>query len=81
MVKNQDRQPSHTMELPRLIVIGDKKINKFGNFLNSLNHPKKISIITGPDVKKLVQKKIESSLNSSKIRFVWHQAKNNEMQE
>jgi len=67
------------MELPRLIVIGDKKINKFGNFLNSLNHPKKISIITGPDVKKLVQKKIERSLNSSKIRFVWHQAKNNEI--
>ncbi len=67
------------MEFPRLIVIGEKKINEFGNFLNSLNHPKKISIISGPDVKKLVQKKIERSLKSSKIKFVWHQAKNNEI--
>ena len=67
------------MEFPRLIVIGEKKINEFGNFLNSLNHPKKISIISGPDVKKLVQKKVERSLKSSKIKFVWHQAKNNEI--
>ena len=60
------------MELPRLIVIGDKNIDKFGSFLKSLNNPKKISIVSGPHVKKLIQKKIERSLNSSKIRFVWH---------
>ncbi len=68
------------MELPRLIVIGERKINEFGSFLNSLDHPKKISIISGPDVKKLIQKKIERSLNSSKIRFVWHIAKNIEIE-
>ena len=78
MVKNQDRAPSHTMELPRLIVIGDKNIDKFGSFLKSLNNPKKISIVSGPHVKKLIQKKIERSLNSSKIRFVWHNAKLND---
>ncbi|MFB3152768.1 MAG: sn-glycerol-1-phosphate dehydrogenase [Nitrosopumilaceae archaeon] len=78
MVKNQDRAPSHTMELPRLIVIGDKNIDKFGSFLKSLNNPKKISIVSGPHVKKLIQKKIERSLNSSKIRFVWHHAKLND---
>ena len=66
------------MELPRLIVIGDKNIDKFGSFLKSLNNPKKISIVSGPHVKKLIQKKIERSLNSSKIRFVWHNAKLND---
>ena len=66
------------MELPRLIVIGDKNIDKFGSFLKSLNNPKKISIVSGPHVKKLIQKKIERSLNSSKIRFVWHHAKLND---
>ena len=66
------------MELPRLIVIGDKNIDKFGSFLKSLNNPKKISILSGPHVKKLIQKKIERSLNSSKIRFVWHHAKLND---
>ena len=66
------------MELPRLIVIGDKNIDKFGSFLKSLNNPKKISIVSGPHVKKLIQKKIERTLNSSKIRFVWHHAKLND---
>ena len=66
------------MELPRLIVIGEKNIDKFGSFLKSLNNPKKISIVSGPHVKKLIQKKIERTLNSSKIRFVWHHAKLND---
>ena len=78
MVKNQNRPPSHTMELPRLIVVGEKNISKFGSFLLSLSNPKKISIISGPNVKKLVYKKIEKSLQSSKIRYFWHHAKNNE---
>lgn len=66
------------MELPRLIVVGEKNISKFGNFLHSLSNPKKISIISGANVKKLVHKKIEKSLQSSKIRYFWHHAKNNE---
>jgi len=41
MTKNQDRMQSHTMELPRLIEIGEKNICDFGKFLNSLNKPKK----------------------------------------
>ena len=50
------------MELPRLIVIGEKNINEFGKFLRSLNNPKKISLISGVNVRKFLQKKIESSL-------------------
>ncbi len=41
MTKNQDHMQQHTMELPRLIEIGEKNIGDFGKFLNSLNKPKK----------------------------------------
>ena len=71
--------PSHTMELPRLIVIGEKNIGKIGDFLNSLEKPKKISLITGKHVMKILQKKIEKSLRISKIKFVWHITKDNEL--
>lgn len=79
MTKNLDRIPSHTMELPRLIVIGEKNIGKIGDFLISLEKPKKVSLITGKHVKKILQKKIEKSLRVSKIKFVWHTAKDNEL--
>ena len=67
------------MDLPRLIVIGEKNINQFGNFLQQLDSPKKVSVISGLNVKKFLQKKIERSLLSSKIKGVWHIAKNNEI--
>ena len=69
--------PSHTMELPRLIVVGEKNIKSIGKFLKDLGNPKKVSLISGINVKKVVQKKIESSLNDSKIKWVWHSAKDN----
>ena len=71
--------PSHTMELPRLIVIGEKNIGKIGDFLNSLEKPKKVSLITGKHVMETLQKKIEKSLRISKIKFVWHITKDNEI--
>jgi glycerol-1-phosphate dehydrogenase [NAD(P)+] len=67
------------MELPRLIVIGEKNINEFGKFLRSLDNPKKVSIISGINVRKFLQKKIERSLSLAKIRYVWHTAKSNEI--
>ncbi|MFQ6025141.1 MAG: sn-glycerol-1-phosphate dehydrogenase [Nitrosopumilaceae archaeon] len=79
MIKRQDLVPSHTMELPRLIVIGEKNLKDVGNFLKSLANVKKVSLISGVHVKKLVQKRIESSLVSSKIKFIWHIAKNNDL--
>jgi glycerol-1-phosphate dehydrogenase [NAD(P)+] len=77
--KKKNPIKSHTMELPRLIVIGEKNINEFGKFLRSLNNPKKVSLISGIQVKKFIQKKIEQTLVSSKIRYAWHNAKNNEI--
>ncbi len=71
--------PSHTMELPRLIVIGEKNIGKIGDFLISLEKPKKVSLVTGKHVKKILQKKIEKSLRVSNIKFVWHTTKDNEL--
>ncbi len=79
MAKKKDSAPSHTMELPRLIVIGEKNIKEFGKFLRTLNNPKKVSLISGDNVKKFLQKKIESSLSLAKIRYVWHAAKSNEI--
>ena len=67
------------MELPRLIEVGENNISEFGKFLIALNKPKKVSIISGLHVKKLVLKKIQKSLESSKIKFVWHESKNNEL--
>ena len=71
--------PSHTMELPRLIVIGDKNISEIGSFLFSLNKPKKVSLIAGINVQKILKKKIENSLKLKKIKFVWHESKDNQI--
>lgn len=79
MTKNQDRMQSHTMELPRLIEIGEKNIGDFARFLNSLNKPKKVSLISGINVQKVLRKKIEKSLKSKKIQFIWHTSKDNQI--
>ncbi len=70
---------SHTMELPRLIVVGEKNINEFGEFLVTLNKPKKVSLISGINVKKILKQKIEKSLKEKGIKFVWHSSKDNQI--
>ncbi|AJW69841.1 sn-glycerol-1-phosphate dehydrogenase [Nitrosopumilus adriaticus] len=77
MTKSQDRMKSHTMELPRQIVVGEKNISEFGDFLHNLTKPKKVSLISGIHVKKILKEKIEKSLKSKKIQFVWHLSKDN----
>jgi glycerol-1-phosphate dehydrogenase [NAD(P)+] len=77
MTKSQDRMQSHTMELPRQIVVGEKNISEFGDFLHNLMKPKKVSLISGIHVKKILKEKIEKSLKSKKIQFVWHLSKDN----
>ena len=70
---------SHKMELPRLIEIGEKNINDFGKFLISLNKPKKISLIAGTNVQKILKKKIEKSLKLKKLQFIWHTSIDNQI--
>ncbi len=70
---------SHRMELPRLIEIGEKNINDFGKFLISLNKPKKVSLIAGTNVQKILKKTIEKSLKLKKIEFIWHTSIDNQI--
>ncbi|NND87312.1 MAG: iron-containing alcohol dehydrogenase [Nitrosopumilus sp.] len=79
MSKNQDRMKSHTMELPRQIVVGEKNIGEFGGFLYNLTKPKKVSLISGSHVKKILKQRIEKSLRSKKIKFVWHTSIDNQI--
>ncbi len=79
MTKNHDRISAHTMELPRLIVVGEKNIGDLGKFLNSLTKPKKVSLVSGVNVRKKVQKKIDAALKSKKIHFVWHSVFDNKL--
>ena len=53
-VTKKNLPASHTMELPRQIVVGEKNIDRVGEFLKSLSKPKKVSIISGKNVKKIV---------------------------
>jgi len=80
MRKNHDRMDSHTMELPRQIVVGEKNIGEFGEFLHNLTKPKKVSLISGIHVKKIIKQRIEKSLKSKKIKFVWHTSKDNQIE-
>ena len=70
---------SHTMELPRLIEIGERNIGEFGQFLHVLNKPKKVSLISGIHVKKIIRLQIEKSLKAKKIEFEWHTSKDNQI--
>jgi glycerol-1-phosphate dehydrogenase [NAD(P)+] len=79
MIKNHDRMESHRMELPRLIEIGEKNIDDFGKFLISLNKPKKVSLIAGTNVQKILKKTIEKSLKLKKIEFIWHTSIDNQI--
>ncbi|QLH08093.1 sn-glycerol-1-phosphate dehydrogenase [Candidatus Nitrosotenuis sp. DW1] len=66
------------MELPRLIVIGNKNLGSIGKFLHSLNEPKKVSVISGRHVKKIIQHKFQKSLLKAGIKNIWHDANNND---
>jgi len=80
MTTKQDRMQSHTMELPRLIVIGEKNIGEFGEFVLTLNKPKRVSLISGIHVKKIFKQQIERSLKRKKVAFVWHTSKDNKIE-
>ncbi|MCY3975944.1 MAG: sn-glycerol-1-phosphate dehydrogenase [Thaumarchaeota archaeon] len=67
----------HAMELPRLIVIGEKIINNLEKFLHSISNTKKISIISGKYVKNMIQEEVMKILSHSNIQCRWHIATNN----
>lgn len=79
------QKPSHVMELPRLIEIGEENIDGLGRFMRSLAggsgsamadgaDPYKISLISGSNVRLLLDAKIERSLRAEGIECEWHAA-------
>jgi len=76
---HQKPMSSHTMELPRQIVIGEKNIDGIGNFIANLANPKKVSLVSGDHVRKITYKKVERSLTDSKIKNVWHISTSNDV--
>jgi len=51
-LKGKKNMSSHTMELPRQIVVGEKNINDIGNFLSSLKKTKKFLLFLEVMLKK-----------------------------
>ena len=77
-MQGQRKSISHTMELPRQIVVGENNIKEVGKFLHGLcPNSKKVSIISGKNVKKIFGQQIDSSLKESKINSIWHLATSN----
>jgi len=76
---HQKSMPSHVMELPRKIVIGENNIGDIGKFIADLANPKKVSVVSGDHVKKITYKKVANSLASSKIKNIWHTSINNDV--
>ena len=70
---------SHVMELPRKIVIGEKNIGGIGDFLVGLSNPKKVSFVSGDQVRKITYRKVSASLSRSKIKNVWHLSESNDV--
>lgn len=69
---HQKSMPSHVMELPRKIVVGENNIGDIGKFIAELANPKKVSVVSGDKVRKITYKKVADSLTASKIKNIWH---------
>ena len=70
---------SHVMELPRKIVIGENNIGDIGKFIGDLSNPRKVSVVSGDNVKKLIYKKVANSFAVSKIKNIWHTSISNDV--
>lgn len=79
VVGNQKVEPPHTMELPRLIAIGDGNINDIGDLIYSLNKASKVSLIAGTNVQRLTRGVVERSLKDCHIECDWYLTPANEM--
>ncbi|HSB56735.1 MAG TPA: sn-glycerol-1-phosphate dehydrogenase [Nitrosopumilaceae archaeon] len=79
MTFHQKPMSSHVMELPRQIVIGEKNIGNIGKFIADLANPKKVSLVSGDQVRKITYQKVVKSLTNSKIKNVWHIGTNNDV--
>lgn len=68
---------SHTMELPRRIVIGEGNIGGMGTFLRSLTGAGRVSLVSGTQVRNIVGGLVEESLRAAGLEFSWYISKDN----
>lgn len=72
--------PSHLMELPRKILIGDGVVSDIGAMVTSLGSGSaNVAVITGAMVKKRAGKKCKESLDKWSIASKWHLVNNASM--
>jgi len=60
-----------TIELPRFITIGENCLEEIGSTINNLGKYKNILIVSGVNVKKLLDKKITESLENQQLNYKW----------
>lgn len=68
---------SHTMELPRRIVIGEGNMGGIGAFLLSLAGAGRVSLVSGVQVRDTVGSLVEESLRTAGLEFSWYISKDN----
>lgn len=68
---------SHTMELPRRIVIGEGNMDGIGAFLWSLTGASRVSLVSGVQVRSIVGNLVEESLRAAGQEFSWYMSKDN----
>lgn len=66
----------HTMELPRRIVIGSRNMKEVGGFLETLGGGT-ISLVSGPQVRKIIGEQVDRSLDDLSLAHVWHTIQDN----
>lgn len=60
-----------TIELPRFITIGENCLEEIGSTINNLGKYKNILIVSGVNVKKILNKKIVESLENQQLSYKW----------
>lgn len=74
-----DATAPHVMELPRRIEVGEQNMKSVGDFLRHLVNSTRASLVSGPNVKKILGDTIASSLERSDMTFAWHIFQDNEV--
>lgn len=62
-----------------MIVVGEENIKDLGKFLKRLNTPRRVSLISGTSVRRIVVGGIEESLRESGIGWAWHETRRNDL--
>lgn len=69
----------HAMVLPRRIAIGEDNMGQIGTFIRTLIGDNVVSLVSGPQVKKIVGDTVEESLAKSGLQGVWHIPEDNDI--